>query len=305
VKQQGQKIRKGRRHLPDLLIFLLTLSALSACGSRTGLVIPTDGGAFPSGPDECPNSGSTFVYVISEQNELLSFYPPTASFTSIGVLTCPVADPSDSPFSMAVDRRGVAYVLFSSVTLFRVSTRTGACETTPFVPGAGGFPTAFGMGYASDPTGNGETLYVAGNPMDPANPNNPLPSILGSLDTTAFAVTPIATFSPPTLQPELTGTGAGKLYGFYATTMVDSAIAEIDVTTAQLISTVGLPGVTQGVAWAFGFWGGDFYTFTAPGGPMSSSVVTRYRPADGSITQVATAPGTIVGAGVSTCAPQM
>src|ERR1019366_4095475 len=144
MEQKDQKIRRRRQTLPDLLSFLFTLSALAACGSRTGLVTPTDGGAFPSGPDECPNSGSTFVYVISEQNELLSFYPPTASFTSIGVLTCPVADPNDSPFSMAVDRRGVAYVLFSS-----------------------------------------GTLYVARNPMDVAG--NPLPSILGTLDTTAFA----------------------------------------------------------------------------------------------------------------------
>jgi len=203
-----------------------------------------------------------------------------------------------------VDRRGVAYVLFSSGTLFRVSTRTGACETTPLVPGAGGFPTVFGMGYASDSTGNGETLYVAGNPMDPAG--NPLPSILGTLDTTAYAVTPIAAFSPPTGQPELTGTGAGKLFGFYATTPSDSAISGIDVTSAQLTSTVGLPGVAQGGAWAFGFWGGDFYVFTAPDGPATSSVVTRYRPADGSITEIAMTPGlTIVGAGVSTCAPQM
>jgi hypothetical protein len=45
--------------------------------------------------------------------------------------------------------------------------------------------------------------------------------------------------------------------------------------------------------------------FTAPPSTAPSSIVTRYRPSDGSIVQVATAPGlTIVGAGVSTCAPQ-
>jgi hypothetical protein len=45
---------------------------------------------------------------------------------------------------------------------------------------------------------------------------------------------------------------------------------------------------------------GDFYLFTAPGG---SSIVTRFRPSDGSLVQVATLSQTIVGAGVSTCAP--
>jgi hypothetical protein len=65
-----------------------------------------------------------------------------------------------------------------------------------------------------------------------------------------------------------------------------------------------LPGVDLGGAWAFAFWGGDFYLFTAPGGNGTSSLVTRYRPSDGSVTQVAMAPGvTIVGAGVSPCAP--
>jgi hypothetical protein len=62
-----------------------------------------------------------------------------------------------------------------------------------------------------------------------------------------------------------------------------------------------LPGVSQGSGWAFAFWGGNFYTFTAPGG---STVVTRFDPNDGSIVQVAQTSDVIVGAGVSTCAPQ-
>ncbi len=64
-----------------------------------------------------------------------------------------------------------------------------------------------------------------------------------------------------------------------------------------------LTGVGQGSGWAFAFWGGTFYTFTAPGG---STIVTRYNVNDGTIAQVASTPGDIlVGAGVSTCAPQM
>jgi hypothetical protein len=37
---------------------------------------------------------------------------------------------------------------------------------------------------------------------------------------------------------------------------------------------------------------------------MGESLVTRFRPADGSIVQVATSLDAITGAGVSTCAPQ-
>lgn len=62
-----------------------------------------------------------------------------------------------------------------------------------------------------------------------------------------------------------------------------------------------LPGVTQASGYAFAIWGGDFYLFTAP---FDGTIVTRFRASDGSIVQVATSPQVIVGAGVSTCAPQ-
>jgi hypothetical protein len=64
-----------------------------------------------------------------------------------------------------------------------------------------------------------------------------------------------------------------------------------------------LPGVDIAGGWAFAFWGGDFYTFTAPGD--TSTVVQRFRPSDGTVVQVASLSLVVVGAGVSTCAPQM
>ena len=71
-------------------------------------------------------------------------------------------------------------------------------------------------------------------------------------------------------------------------------------TPRAVIAETPFPTVDQGNGWAFAFWGGDFYMFTAPGG---GSDVTRYRPTDNSVTVVATLPTRIVGAGVSTCAP--
>ncbi len=61
----------------------------------------------------------------------------------------------------------------------------------------------------------------------------------------------------------------------------------------------------SGGGWAFGFWGGEFYLFTTnTTDPSLSSIVTRFDPGDQSQVTVASLPETIVGAGVSTCAPQ-
>ena len=257
--------------------------------------------------DICPDAGSTLIYLITSQHVLVSFYPPTATFTTIGTIQCP--DPTGTdPFSMAVNRAGIAYVVFASGHLYRVSTRTAVCVPTTFVPGQS-FPLTFGMGFSANVSADGggdagETLYIATDPMP--TPGMPGPSSLGTIDTASYTGTTVAPFSPVIIQPELTGTGTGKLYGFWAPNLAsDTAIVEIDKDTAAVTTLTTLPGIFLGNGWAFAFWGGDFYTFTAPGGLGSSSTVTRYRPSDGSIVHVATAPGTIVGAGVSTCAPQM
>jgi hypothetical protein len=64
-----------------------------------------------------------------------------------------------------------------------------------------------------------------------------------------------------------------------------------------------MTGVQCPQAWAFSFWGGDFYLYTASS-TTTSSTVTHYTTADGGIdTGYTTAGFTIVGAGVSTCAP--
>jgi len=64
--------------------------------------------------NNCPDAGATFVYVVTEEFELMSFYPPTGAFTAIGTLDCPVATNGSgspfTPFSMAVDKSGIAYV---------------------------------------------------------------------------------------------------------------------------------------------------------------------------------------------------
>jgi hypothetical protein len=190
-----------------------------------------------------------------------------------------------------------------------VSTKTAACQPTPFIGGNGGFPTLFGMGFSADMgdagpiNDGGETLYLAGDPGTGVGQ----PVVLGALDTSTFVTRTIGRVSPTIYASELTGTGAGQLFGFYLTTPTASGggnIGQIDKSTAVVTNQVTPPGININGGWAFAFWGGDFYTFTAPDG--TDTVVQRYRPSDGSVVTVASLSGlTVVGAGVSTCAPQM
>src|SRR5207237_8637971 len=39
-------------------------------------------------PTDCPDAGSTLVYVITSENDLYSFYPPTLGFTKIRAIGC-------------------------------------------------------------------------------------------------------------------------------------------------------------------------------------------------------------------------
>lgn len=239
--------------------------------------------------DECPDAGSTLVYVVTETNQLLSFYPPLATFRTIGTIACPAAAGA-TPFSMAVERAGTAYVLFSDGELFRVSTADASCRPTSFVAGQSAF-SQFGMGFAADVAGGGETLFIGGTTT----------SSLGTIDTTTMKVSPIAPFDPPLDGPELTGTSDGRLYGFYVRAgQPGTFIGEIDKRTAKLVAEDALPNLDRGQAWAFAAWGGDFWLFVAPG---STSEVHRLETATGKLSVVTGLGSRIVGAGVSTCAP--
>jgi hypothetical protein len=304
---------------------------LVACGSRTGLFVDDDGFSNvpggDAGPDarrdggrrdadvedapppldvrppvdvdrtDCPDADSTLVYTITSTYDLQSFNPDTGQFRNIGRISCP-APSGETPFSMAVDRKGIAYVLFTDFRLYRVSTATAACISTPYTPEQFDFKL-FGMGFATNSVGPTETLFVAGDDQQ----LNGGASGLARITPGTFKLNPVDDFSPPIDQAELTGTGDGRLFAFYRK-LADSPpsyIGEIDPNTAEVIGERRFDNVDQGEGWAFAFWGGDFYMFHAPGG---STRVTRWRPSDDSVTQVATTPLKIVGAGVSTCAPQ-
>jgi hypothetical protein len=308
--------------------------AVASCGSRTGLFSEGFGvGTVTEGPhtigeagadgtimvdtgldtlppidvmpkpdvdrSDCPDADSTFIYVVTEQQELFSFFPPTLSFKLVGNLVCPVSSSMVMPFSMAVDRRGVAYVLYSDGNLFRVSTATGACTATPFAVGQGGF-TTFGMGFASDFGGAAERLYVSQNALDTT------PTGLAFIDTNTFDLSLIGLFGVDIPRSELTGTGDGRLFAYWPTASAfgtGSHISELNKATGAVLAQTDLSFGSSHDAFAFAFWGGDFWIFTgAVGAPTD---VSRFRPSDGTTTTPTTHPSTIVGAGVSTCAPSL
>ncbi len=311
------------------VFFAASILAVAACGARSELrVAPVsaeaDAGPEPvdAGPDivdapidvaeepdvvdpfpdvgvvDCQDAGITYIYVISASNDLLRFNPQDLSFATIGTIECPNVG-SATPFSMAVDRQGVAYVVFSDGQLFRVSTLTASCKATGFVAGQSGFAPTFGMGFSANENDPGETLFVSGASFDDAGTI----STLGTIDTSTFELTVVGQYTQDIGNPELTGTKDSRLFGF-GPGVPDTHLAEIEKSTAKIKSDVLIQlGQSMNSAWAFAFWGGDFYFFTQD--DQGTTVVNRYTPggptAATPVNQIDNL--VIVGAGVSTCAP--
>jgi hypothetical protein len=244
------------------------------------------GGGGGSG-DDCAEEAK-LVYVIGQDNELYSFFPPTLEVKLIGVVNCPQSG-GTTPFSMAIDRKGTAWILFNDGKIYHVDVKDASCVATGYVAGQQNFKT-FGMGFVADtPGSSSEALYVA----------DYLGKGLAKIDAGSLTLTTVGPWDQITGAAELTGTGDARLFGFFNKTPI--IIAEIDKNTGNILSQAPQPTVNIGSGWAFAFWGGDFWLFTSPTG---QSQIDRYSPKDGTTSTVKTGLGTnIVGAGVSTCAP--
>lgn len=261
----------------------------------TRVVIDARDAPLPDVPlPGCGYDGTELViYLLTAQAQLGTFDPVANTFRLIGTLNCPGAFLS-SPFSMAVDRRGVAYVGYDSGALYRVSTKDASCSATDFrnqtIPD--GF-TTFGMAFTTEPDLS-EALYVASTGED---------GRLARVDPSDLRFSLIGSFSPTVQDAELTGSGAGRLFAFYRdwTTAGSSIVAQVDAQTAAVSNQVRLRGVLPQVGWAFAYWGGSFYLFAAP--TEQGSEVFRYRPDAAQYERLAVLDQVVVGAGVSTCAP--
>jgi hypothetical protein len=297
----------------------LALAACSATSGNNGFTTGTGGagaGAGASGGASSSSSGdgfvdggfggqgegggtpgcaaeTQFVYTLTALNELYRFDPPTLTFTLVGVLDC---TSFAQPYSMAVDRAGQAWSIFSDGSLNKIDTKNAHCTPTAFAPGQSGFFT-FGMGFSADADQSAaETLFVSDSAAGSGSTQG-----LAKIDTQTLVLTPIAAYDALQARAEMTGTGEGKLFGAFEGSPY--VVAEIDKKTAHIITQAPQTAINYPPGssnFAFAFWGGDFWLFVGPG---FSTDVFRYRPSDGTTTLMKSVDFEIVGAGVSTCAP--
>lgn len=244
--------------------------------------------------DGCSDAAKS-VYVVDQNNTLSRFDPPTRQFMDLGQLNCP-AGGGATPFSMGVDRNAVAWVLYSNGRLFRVETTASGLPCTATSWTTQGGLAQFGMGFSTDAAGGTtDTLFIAGG----SGPTVPT-STLAKLDTTSFAPSTVGTVQG---WPELTGTGNAELWGFFPDTS-GSRIVKLDkangaaLTTYPLADLAGMP-----TAWAFAFHGGKFYVFLMKDLETATTVYEIDASNGMQLAYTRTSGRTIVGAGVSTCAP--
>jgi hypothetical protein len=285
------------------------LALMMACGSEDESKFveqPPPLGGNPEGglstttppTDDC-TAEAKLAYVLSEQNDLYSFAPDKLTFAKVGPLACPGT--TKKPYAMTVERSGTAWVSYTDGKLFKVSTKDASCTDTGFVPSQLGF-LRFALAFATNGTNTKEeSLYYAGL-QDGTAPF--VGKGLGTVDRSTLKLAAIADFSAPLngKVADLTGTGDGKLYGFFNTT--PATLAVIDRATAATSNLISLTGVDTGNAYAFNFWGGEFYLYTAAAGAAATSKVTKVKPTgEVAVVMESVGPFRIVGAGVSTCAP--
>lgn len=273
-----------------------------------------NGGGSGSGNQDGCSDAAKLIYVVDSNKQMSSFDGATKMFTDLGVLSCPAASGAQ-PFSMSVDRNATAYVLYSGVDqlsgevtsteIFKVDTTQPGlpCTKTSFA-GTADFKQ-FGMGFSTDAAmGSDDTLFIAGSAEVGTGTTK-----LAKLDVNTMQPTMIGSV---TGDPELTGTGSAELWAFYpsnTTGSTDPGIVKLDKATGAgstnyaLASLKGPPN-----AWAFAFWGGDYWVFLArsSGGIIPTPGKTKVFQIDGTngtVKGMTDTTRTIVGAGVSTCAP--
>jgi hypothetical protein len=257
-----------------------------------------EGGTTPPPTGDCTDAAK-LVYVIGDNGMLQSFNPGTLKFTQIGPVNCPT---SSHPNSMAVSRDAIAWVNMADGSLFRVDTKDGSCTATSYQLNQQGGVIIKGMGFSTDTSGGtSETLFTCGENSDFSKPFG---AGLFKITLPGMKLVPVGDYggSLNGSECELTGTGDARLFGDFALE-TPPVLAELNKTSGKASGVTPMNSVPSNIKqFAFSFWGGDFWFYTDKS--TGHSTVTRYKYAtDKSFSKVASAPVSIVGAGVSTCAP--
>jgi hypothetical protein len=245
------------------------------------------------------------IFVLSDASELYKFYPETNKFEKLGSFQCGQAT---GTFSMAVDRLGFAWVMFSNPLgkIWKLDvTNVANCTDPGYSPGQQGV-NYFGMAFVSNSqfdqcdklygnTFNGFGGFSEGPNFGDFLTVDPDTLVLSKIGKTTFN------------GAEVTGTGDGRVFMFGGAN--PAKLVEVEKLTGKYLEVTPLGNLELTNAFAFSFFAGDFFMFTEGNNPNFSKVTHfDYDDSDNNgvqdlTTVVMQAPIRIVGAGVSTCAP--
>jgi hypothetical protein len=203
-----------------------------------------------------PGSHNELIYVLSDNGELWTYDPESSSFGSVTGLNCG----TNSPYSMAVDPFGMAWILLtgtSDIHTIDVNQPNG-CGDSGYKPGQQGFGL-FGMAFATNSaTEPCAKLYV--HTYSGAGPfgEGPNAGALGVMDPESLTLSKIADIDYN--GGELAGTGDGRLFAFAGQN--PAKLIEYDKSTGMVLDLIALDGFHKTNASAFAFYRGDAYFFT-------------------------------------------
>jgi hypothetical protein len=312
-----QRIGHGHTGRHDTLSTMRAALAIVLCVGATACSLfkgsESDDTAMPDaavdgddGNSECAQS-ATLVYTLESNKRLSRFDPSTGTFTQVGYVNCPGSSAFFQPFSMSVDRSGIAWILYRDQTdpqvppqLFRYDTLTQQCDPTTWSTQLG--LKLFSMGFSTDMNGSIEdTMFVSGG-----NDVSGTSATLATLSTSTFMASSVGTMAG---WAELSGNAKGELWA-YLPLGSSQSLQQINKATGASSQTFALPALTGSPnAWAFAWWGGDFWIFYKRAGDPAT-LIYQFDGATGAYKNVTDTnsigvPRTIIGAGVSTCAPTM
>lgn len=294
--------------------------SLAACGSSDD-----DGNGQPGTPDSgnvavvdgggnrgrCVGENVKKVFVVTTdlsalpyESHLFRFDPTDVSYTHIGELSCP----GSFLRTMAVDRDGLGWGSMGDGSLVRIDTETADCTASGMELEQHSI-SRYGMGYATLGESDSEKLYITATGSDWSGQANQPYRKLAAIDTNTLLIDLIGDLEAPVpANMELTGTGDGRLFGMVLDVRdlrnIIVSVDELNADTAATISSKTVP-LEANSGFAFAHWGGDFWLFTEA--DDGKARVAQFDFETGVVEQTVDVDlgvaGSIVGAGVSTCAP--